>query len=608
MSVPTPPSAKPGSRRGWLVRAAAGLVVATCLTVATGFWMARRNGDSPESGTPVSTHPVSTPQVGGVPIFGAWPKDRSPELVLVLTGQTYGYLSPCGCSRPQKGGLERRANFMDSLRAKGWTVVGLDLGDAAPAKGPHGLSSHKQDLLKYKTTMRALAVMGYQGIGLGEYDFAEQLFDLLAQYTLNNPGKPPIVLAGNLAGVAERDPTTKKVTKKFSREEYFPGGPGARPMIEAVELIAPKDKPVVGVVGVVGPDVEAKVEKLDSQFAFLANPQFLPAALAALDNNPVKPNVRVLLYAGKLDKAKELAKTFPRFDLILCQSDDPEPPQFPTVAGNTQIVQVGHKGQNVGVVGVFKKPGGGYELKYQLVPLGEEYLTPDGAEAAKNNKVLQLLEEYTAEVKKQDLLAEFRRRPNQHPAQIQQPNAKLTFVGSQACAACHAAEYKKYAETKHSHAYDALVHAKRPSNQQFNGECIVCHTVGFEYVGGFESADKTPLLKNVGCENCHGPGSGHAANPRNPAFLQLLSPWKAKPGDKLPDVAFLKKLAETKPLERGALTAKLPASQQQVMNAVQGMCMKCHDTENDPKFEFSKYMPQIYHTGMKTAGLPVGAK
>ena len=92
-------------------------------------------------------------------------------------------------------------------------------------------------------------------------------------------------------------------------------------------------------------------------------------------------------------------------------------------------------------------------------------------------------------MKNQNLLAKFRERPLQHPAQVQLPDAKLTYVGSEACKACHPNESKQYETTKHSHAYDALVkYAKRPSNRQFDGECVVCHTVGFEYVGGYENA------------------------------------------------------------------------------------------------------------------------
>ena len=45
-----------------------------------------------------------------------------------------------------------------------------------------------------------------------------------------------------------------------------------------------------------------------------------------------------------------------------------------------------------------------------------------------------------------------------------------------------------------------------------------------------------------------------------------------------------------------------------MVNAVSAMCMKCHDTENDPKFDFYEYMPKIYHSNMKLTGLPAAAK
>ena len=62
----------------------------------------------------------------------------------------------------------------------------------------------------------------------------------------------------------------------------------------------------------------------------------------------------------------------------------------------------------------------------------------------------------------------------------------------------------------HAHAYKTLVDAKKPGNRQYDPECIVCHTVGFGHETGFRTAEKTPKLKDLGCEACHGPSTPHA--------------------------------------------------------------------------------------------------
>src|SRR5207302_1284861 len=79
-------------------------------------------------------------------LFIGWTK---PDLAIVVSGQMHGYLQPCGCSDPQKGGLARRYNFLQSLKDRGWPITAVDLGDIAQASGP-------QQFLKYETAMKAL--------------------------------------------------------------------------------------------------------------------------------------------------------------------------------------------------------------------------------------------------------------------------------------------------------------------------------------------------------------------------------------------------------------------------------------------------------------------
>jgi nitrate/TMAO reductase-like tetraheme cytochrome c subunit len=81
----------------------------------------------------------------------------------------------------------------------------------------------------------------------------------------------------------------------------------------------------------------------------------------------------------------------------------------------------------------------------------------------------------------------------------------LKFAGSDACKSCHQYEYQQWRTTTHARAYATL----EKVGSQFDPECVVCHVVGMEYESGFISDKQTPHLKDVGCENCHGPGSEH---------------------------------------------------------------------------------------------------
>ena len=84
------------------------------------------------------------------------------------------------------------------------------------------------------------------------------------------------------------------------------------------------------------------------------------------------------------------------------------------------------------------------------------------------------------------------------------PNG-LKYTGSESCKSCHEYEYEKWSSEPHSRAYATL----QSAGSQFDPECVVCHTVGMKYESGFVSEEKAAYLKNVGCENCHGPGSEH---------------------------------------------------------------------------------------------------
>jgi hypothetical protein len=540
--------------------------------------------------------PIKEPTIGGIPLFASWPRNQKPDAAIVVSGETDGFYQPCGCSRPQKGGLERRSQLILSLKAKGWPVAGVDLGDLYPENAV----VRDQGLLKYKMMMNALREMGYIGIGLGKNEFKVGIDRLLGQYALQKE-QPPFILAGNLMGSING--------KLQKREERFQLPGATRPMVDVGEY-SNVGSVSLSVVGIVGKTVGEKVasENYDSSIAFgwnnrlWNNRDFLQDIVDKLRSSPKKPELNILLFQGNTTEAKMVAQDFPQFQVILCLADDSEPPQFPTeVSGKlhpagqqTMIIQVGHKGRYVGVVGAFKKAGGGVDLKYQLVPLGEEYITPGTEdEAQKSNPILPILENYARQVKEWKYIDEVPRV--MHPAQILEPKLNLTFIGSEKCQECHKAEFVKWQGTQHSNAFGVLEKtAKRPSLREFDADCVACHTVGFGYKTGYEDQTRTPHLINVGCESCHGPGSGHAADPKNNTLLALQSPWKQKQEEKLPDLKFMKNMAALNGIERGQ--QQIPPVTLRLLNKTSEMCTRCHNHENDPNFDLYTNWPKIHHT------------
>jgi nitrate/TMAO reductase-like tetraheme cytochrome c subunit len=146
-----------------------------------------------------------------------------------------------------------------------------------------------------------------------------------------------------------------------------------------------------------------------------------------------------------------------------------------------------------------------------------------------------LLSLYQQMLKQEKLLAKVPRE--EHPGG--------EFAGSALCAPCHRAAADVWRRSRHPGAYQTLVKKSRDSDP----ECAVCHTVGLKYTSGFVSAEATPGLGHVGCESCHGPGKAHNDDPGG---------------------------------------VKIPKGDE-------ATCRKCHDTDNDPEFEFKTYWPKIRH-------------
>ena len=533
-------------RFGWQLRLAGFVAIALLVVAMVGVQDPGRTGLTLSSAPPEGGSPHTTAAVPDESkLFRDWP-NKPPDVALVLSGQMHGYYHPCGCSRPQFGGLERRWNFVKALELKGWPVVAVDLGDVfdEPKK------RSPQYMVKYRTSMEAMKLIGYSGVGIGEYEMNVPLINALAEYALNN--KKPPVIATNLV-----DP------QKIYADMVFPS------------TLASKDgMPKVGVAHIVGPSVK---EKVKPTVAFGDTQEKLPKAYKELQGQGAE--IFVLLYQGTTTEAEACARwaadeneakkanrsTIP-FHVVLCLSEEEEPSNKPKKVGDTLVIHVGHKGRYVGVVAVYRTgaPLKPLELRYELVAMTETYETPKGQDKA--NPILGLFEEYAKEVKRDDYLIRFPK--NKHPVQLLVPQAE--YVGSDRCQKCHPDAFQVWKNHPHAHAYKTLVEATRPSLRQFDGECIVCHTVGFQHEKGFQNEKATPLLIDVGCESCHGPGSHHIKNPNDMKIRDLMNPFRHDDN------------------ESAAVRKKR-------LDRIDQSCQQCHDADNDVHWDFKKKWPKVVH-------------
>ncbi len=486
-----------------------------------------------------------------------WPR---PDLALVISGEQHGYLLPCGCSRPQLGGLERRYNFLQKLRAIGWPVAAVDLGDVPQHEAP----AHLANVLarpKYLTSMQAASrKWATAAVGIGRLRDRASAGDG-GRRLRPEQRRPPYLLAANL------DERTRNNN----------GG-----VIEAWKLVEPPGSGLkVGITAIVGPTVRGAVKDKDIQFT--ATTDAVPGVLKEMDAAHV--DLRVMLYHGSANQknvgdwppqAISCARNYPQFQIVVCLSDDDLAPSEPKWVdhgagkGRTLVTSLGHKGKSVGIVGIYRgKPGEPIGLRYQLADMTESFMTPEGKDA--DNPILALMEDYTRELKETQAVSKYPQ--SKHPLQLVEGDKFPEYVGSDTCKTCHAKAYDVWSHTGHSHAFKTLEDAKRPSLRRYDPECVVCHTVGFGRLTGYKDKQTTPDLIDVGCESCHGPAGWHVDNYKDPVWQRKLNPWKAPPTET--------EEAKVKRLDR-----------------IDQMCQACHDVDNDVHWVgdgFKRGWPKVEH-------------
>ncbi|MEW4526501.1 multiheme c-type cytochrome [Maioricimonas sp. JC845] len=473
------------------------------------------------------------------PLLEDW---QDPAAVIVLTGEQHGYIEPCGCSENQSGGLARRADLVRQIREeRSWPVTAFDLGGAL--RGDR--VGRTQELMKFEFTRDAQAIMQYAAVALGREEAqlgADTLFQIHSQETADNEQTPPFV-AANLTLYGTRDIGTPL--------EYRIVEVGDVRI--AVTSVFGESTREATFPGGVGPD-QLLIE-LEPPAEALA--RVVPAMKAE------DPDIMLLLSHADGDESRALAEQFPDFQIVVTAEGPEDPLPRPEMVGETMVLQVGQKGKHAGVVGYF--PDSDEPLKFDLVEIDQQRFEEVDA-------IHELMRHYQARLEEQ--------RPDLQEPALDHPSG-ADFVGVETCARCHTKAYNIWKNSRHAHAYESLIVGRKGQEESwiprnFDAECLACHVTGWEpqtawrYDSGFVDKASTPHLAGQQCENCHGPGSRHAE-----LELALLDGGE---------------VTDTHMEQRRAM--QLTREQ-----AKDRLCIRCHDLDNSPNFDFDKYWPKVEHKG-----------
>lgn len=479
------------------------------------------NDSDRKGGTPLT---VATEAERNQKIASDWPK---PWAALFLTGQQKGYIEPCGCTglENQKGGLNRRDTLLKMIQERGWDVVPLDAGSQVRRQG-------RQAEMIFRFSADAMAKMGYRAISLGEQDLQLSSAELL-QITASEGNQRTAFTSSNVSIV---DPSLMN-------------------QWQVIEINQRK----IGVTSVLG---RSKKPDSYSEEILIDDPvTSLQKAMEQLKEQ--KCDYYVLMAHANLTESADLARAVPGFDLVVTAGGEGEPTYLPEPVEGTKsvMVQVGVKGMYVGLIGLFDDVNN--PVRYQRIALSSQF--------EDSPRMMDAFRSYQEQLQKQGL-ERLEVLPTSHPT-------GRTFVGTQSCAECHTTAFEIWKDTPHAHATQSLIQPGERSDiaRHFDPECLSCHVTGwnpqkfYPYETGYLSVEKTPLMMENGCENCHGPGSQHVA---------------AENGDIEADETMLTKLREE---------MRLPLAQ------AQEKCLECHDIDNSPNFHrdgaFEEFWEQVKHYG-----------
>jgi len=466
-------------------------------------------------------------------------RETERRFAIFASADIRGQLAPCGCSEAMRGGIGKAAAQLAQARREGLPTLYLDGGNTLFERTGLGADEAVGEKRKARALADALRLMQLSAFAPGPLDDA-----LGAQFrtSLGLPELAPgqirlLEVGGAKVGVAAgRDASALTAGARKLRGSgaqfvvgLFGGPPAAAGEAAGVDLVLAGQAPET--VGAEWDDGRllrgsVPVAQVQSRGRSLVR---LDVALAPSGSPPT-------LALGQGDIEREFKAQGERLKLLKAELGQPglSADRKQLLETRVQTLALRREALAAAAQSTALSPG---SFTVRFIPLEAALPSDPSVEA--------VVAAYDREVAELNLAwAREHGEPCPPPAAGQ-----AAYVGNQACRACHPATLAVYERTGHAHAYATL----ETAHKQYRLDCIPCHVVGFQQPGGVCRVDQVDQRKNVGCENCHGPGSVHV---------------KAGTADSIP---------RRKPTV--------------------STCLGCHTPENSIHFDFAKYLPRVLGAG-----------
>jgi hypothetical protein len=408
--------------------------------------------------------------------------------VLVVSGDTDGWITPCGCTSNQSGGLLRRGTYLQDMGRRA-QVIYADVGGA-----PAGTSAYER--VKFEAVLTGEMAMN------------------LAAHNIGGP-------EARLGPAYLRDIARRMHCPLVSANARDASGL----MLAPPFCIVPVSGRRVALIGVLSPSFA-------NSEIIVGDPK--QAVLDAMNAASGRFDLAIVLAYLPEGELAQLAAALPELEAVI--GGPTGQAIAPQQRGANVIAAATNKGKFLVQLELPAAPG--RRVTGSVVELTAAY--------ADQEPQLANLRQFLTTLAASDFPAA---QTGFARASVTGAPADYRVAGNDTCRRCHLAETGSWEATSHAHALATL----KPRGFEVDAFCLQCHTTGYGLPGGFDSPHRSlERTFNVGCESCHGPSQAHVDN------QHVRTPYVAA-----------------------------------------DQCVRCHDHENSPGFDFTASWQRIRHGALK---------